>query len=598
MPTPIEEIKARIDVVDLVSEYVRLKQSGTNWKGLCPFHNEKTPSFMVSREKQIWHCFGCSEGGDIFSFIQKIEGLEFAEALRLLAKKAGVQLEHVDADQSTKKNRLLDVCQLAANFWHQTLLQSKAAAAAAQYLKHRQVSDDIISEFKIGYAAESWDTLIKFLRGRGFSNDEIFLAGLSVKKERGEGFYDRFRDRIMFPVNDLHGNTVGFSGRTLKPDAKEAKYINTPQTAVYNKSLVLFNLDKAKQEIKKQNLVIVVEGQMDALSSYQAGVTNVVASSGTAFTLDQIKILKRYTNNLAIAFDADVAGESASLRGIDLALKEEMNVKVIVLPYGKDPDECIKHNVDDWTAAIKNAKSIMEYYFEQVSSRFDLAKAEGKKEAGKILLSIINKIGNKIEQAHWLQQLGGLLNVSEQILRETLQNIKPDNPDTRPAAGNINKPPQIKSRDIMIGELILGLGLKFPNQLNRLIENLLPEMLPEESLQGLYKSLIIYYTTDISNSADQFDYSVFLAKIDDQKLRQLADTLVLLAEKEFFDFDHDAIKSELAKLVNFLKRGHLTKLLKDLEGKIRQAEKVRSSSELNELSSQFDDIASQLKLLE
>src|SRR3989338_6558560 len=421
MAGQVDEIKARIDIVDLVSEYIRLKQAGTNWRALCPFHNEKTPSFMVSRDKQIWHCFGCSEGGDIFSFIQKMEGLEFPEALRLLAQKAGVKLVSQDPKLASQRNRLLDVCQLAARFWHQVLLESAQAESVRTYLKNqRQINQTTIEDFKLGYAADSWDTLIKFLKNKGFSDQEIFLAGLSVKKERANDFYDRFRGRLMFPINDLHGNQIGFSGRTLKAEEKAGKYINTPQTLIYNKSLVVFNLDKAKEFIKKDNLAVAVEGQMDVLAAWQAGTKNVIATSGTALTLDQLQIIKRYTDSLSIAFDADLAGQSAAKRGIDLALGQELNVKVIVLQQGKDPDECIKNNPGDWLAAVKQAKSIMEYYFEQTLSRVNLHQVEGKKEAAKILLPIIAKIGNKIEQAHWLQKLAELLQVSESVLREKI----------------------------------------------------------------------------------------------------------------------------------------------------------------------------------
>lgn len=594
MPSQIDEIKARIDIVDLISEYVRLKQAGANWKALCPFHNEKTPSFMVSRDKQIWHCFGCGEGGDIFTFMQKIEGLEFSEALRLLAKKAGVKLEYQDPELASQKNRLLDICQLAANFWHKILLDSSQGQKAQQYLKKRQVNDQIIADFKLGYAPDSWDILIKFLKKKGFTDNEIFLAGLSVKKERGEDFYDRFRDRIIFPINDIHGNPVGFSGRTLKSDETIAKYINTPQTLIYNKSLILYNLDKAKQEIKKQNSALVVEGQMDVLASVQAGVPNVIASSGTAFTSDQIRILKRYTNNIAIAFDTDVAGESAAKRGIDLALAAEINVKIITLPKGKDPDECIKENPANWTKAVKAAKSIMDYYFDQVKSHLDLTQVEGKKEAAKILLAVIAKIGNKIEQTHWLQQLSELLKVPEQILRESLPRKK-----SRIVESTEEKKLVVtKDRNIMLSERVLAICLKFPEQLPYAVDNLTPEMVISDPLRNLYKDLIVYYTEDIGSLIDKFDYSHFQDKIKESNLASLADTLVLLAEKDFFDFDLESIKNELVRMINFLKRNYFSTQLKELEVKIKKAEQQNRLKEVKILSQQFSKIINQLNLLE
>lgn len=304
------------------------------------------------------------------------------------------------------------------------------------------------------------------------------MAGLSVKKERGQGFYDRFRDRLMFPINDLHGSTIGFSGRTLKADEKGGKYINTPQTIVYNKSLALFNLDKAKNEIKSKDSAIIVEGQMDALSAYQAGTKNVIASSGTALTLDQIRILKRYTKNLAMAFDADAAGQVAAKRGIDLALAEEMSVRVIILPSGKDPDACIKNNPQDWFKAVTEARSIMDYYFSQTFANLSLEKVEDKKQAAKILLPVIAKIGNKIEQTHWLQKLAGRLNVAENILRDSLTPGEPK-PQTRTIQ---EAKARVRSRSLMLVEQIIGIALKYPDNLEYLVNNLSPDIIEEATL--------------------------------------------------------------------------------------------------------------------
>lgn len=594
MSGQIDEIKARIDIVDLISEYIRLKPAGpNNWKALCPFHNEKSPSFMVSKDKQIWHCFGCSEGGDILTFVQKMENVEFAEALRTLAQKAGVKLVAQDPKLENQKNRLLDILQLTAKFWHQVLLESPAAAKARTYLENRGVSEEIVAEFKIGYASDSWDALIKFLKSHRFTDQEIFLAGLIVKKDRGEGFYDRFRDRLMFPINDLHGSTIGFSGRTLKQDEKGGKYINTPQTLVYNKSLALFNLDKAKSEIKSKDQAIIVEGQMDAISAYQAGTKNVIASSGTALTLDQIKILKRYTKNLAMAFDADSAGQLAVKRGIDLALTEEMNVKVIVLPGGKDPDACIKNNLQDWFDAVSNAKSIMDYYFDQAFAKFDIQKVEDKKEAAKVLLPVIAKIGNKIEQTHWLQKLADRLNVPDSILREALPGSEAK-PASRPEVSNKIKP---DSRGTMLLERALGIVLKYPDNLDYLIDNLAPDFFDQPDLHKLYKKLIIYYTESIKGDVELFDYSNFHSTLKDDGLDQLADKLVLLIEKDFFDFDDTLIAQELATSINYAKKAYYSEALKVISSKIKQAESNNQTQVAKELMGEFNKLLNKLNLI-
>ncbi|MFA5022336.1 MAG: DNA primase [Patescibacteria group bacterium] len=596
MSGQVEEIKARVDIVDLISEYIRLKPAGpNNWKALCPFHNEKSPSFMVSKDKQIWHCFGCSEGGDIFTFIQKIEGLEFPEALRVLAQKAGVKLVAENPQVASQRNRLLDVTELAAYFWHKTLLESHQAQKARDYLRKRQVNERTIEDFKIGYAPDSWDHLNKFLKSRGFTDQEIFLAGLAVKKERGQDFYDRFRDRLMFPINDLHGSPIGFSGRTLKVDEQGGKYINTPQTLIYNKSLVIFNLDRAKTEIKKENLAIVVEGQMDVVSAVQAGTGNVIATSGTAFTPDQIKILKRYTNNLAIAFDMDLAGETAAKRGIDLALNEEMNVKVIVLPNGcKDPDECIKTNPSLWFDAVKNAKSIMEFYFQKTFSQLDLNQPEGKTKAAKILLPLIYRLTNKIEQTHWLQKLAEALKVSERTLLESLPKVA----SQRSSIGTATTTLVAKDRNIMLYEQILALALKFPENIANVIDSLAPEIITDNDLNNLYKKLIIYYTENINKNSKDFAYQDFHNKIKEQGLGILADRLILLSERDFFDYDLDAARTELATAINFTKRNYYNLQLKELERKINEAEKQNLKEEGERLGQEFNNIVIKLSTLD
>lgn len=597
MQNNTEEIKVRVDIVDLIQEYIRLKPAGTNnWRGLCPFHNEKTPSFMVSRDKQIFHCFGCSEGGDIFSFVQKMEGVEFPEALRILAEKAGVKLERQDPKLISQKNRLMEATKIASLYWHKVLLESRQGQKARDYLRKRQVKESTIVDFHIGYAPETWDDLTKFLKMRGFSDQEIFLAGLSVKKERGSDYYDRFRDRVMFPINDMHGSPIGFSGRTLNPNEKMGKYINTPQTLIYNKSLVIFNLDKAKQEIKKQDLAIVVEGQMDAISVFEAGTQNVIASSGTAFTEDQIRILKRYTNNLAMSFDMDAAGENAAKRGIDLALANEMNVKVIVLPSGKDPDECVKNNSQEWFDSISKAKSVMEYYFEKTFAKYDINSAEGKKAAAKIILPVIARMNNKIEQTHWLQKLAESLNVTENILREVLPNKKKEFSDRKAEPVLTTKP--VSDRKLLIDQRILGIALKYPYLINSLMESVVPEVIMDSSLNSLYKKLILYYTKDINGDSQNFNYENFRNLLKNDNLDQLADKLVLLTEKDFFDFDQDTIKAELSAAIINGKRDYYNNYLKDLQEKIKQAENNKNSDDLENLLSEFNRIVGLINSLE
>ena len=325
--SPIDEIKQRLDVVDIVREYVPLQQAGTNWRARCPFHNEKTPSFMVSKEKQIWHCFGCGKGGDLIEFVKEIEGIEFPEALRILAQKAGVVLRRQDPKVISVKTRLFDLMAEATNFFIGKL-NFIEAGQARKYLAERGLKEETLKEWQIGWALDSWDELAKYLQNKGFSDNQIVASGMVVKKQSGAGHYDRFRGRIMFPIFDVSGSVVGFTGRILiETDKSGGKYVNTPQTTIYDKSRVIFGLDKAKQEIRKKDLAVVVEGQMDVIASHQVGVCNVVASSGTALTNQQVGLLSRYTKNLAFCFDADSAGEQATKRGIDIALANTRSSK-------------------------------------------------------------------------------------------------------------------------------------------------------------------------------------------------------------------------------------------------------------------------------
>ncbi len=596
MANEIEEIKARVDVVDLISEYIKLTQSGTNWKGLCPFHNEKSPSFMASRDKQIWHCFGCSEGGDIFTFVQKMEGMDFADTLKLLAQKAGVKLSNQSSEQTSKKGRLQDICKLAMLYWHKTLLESSQAEHAREYIKKRGLGPDTVAEFKIGYAVDSWDTLSNFLRKRGYTDQEIFLAGLSVKKEGTIRFYDRFRDRLMFVINDVHGNPIGFSGRTLNPNEQGGKYINTPQTDLYNKSLAIFNLDKAKLEIKKKDVAVLVEGQMDCVSAYQAGTKNVIATSGTALTLEQIKILQRYASSVAIAFDEDVAGESAAKRGIELALSQDLRVKVITLPQGKDPDECIRANPDDWFAAVDAPKSIVEYYFEKMIKRVDVSSPEGKRQAAKELVPIILKMPSRIEQTHWIQRLATLLNVPEQILADSVPGLKTRAGRAPQEEARVSPPARPRNR--MLIEQSLALVLTHPTHLRWVIDNLPLETVIDNDLKNLYNKLILYYTQDIAGNPTGFTFKAFRDHLVPEQLDILADRLTLMAEHDFFGFNDQKIQEELYNTVLFARKEYYANRLQHLQLAVKEAEKSGNHSQLETLLREFNELVAHVKALD
>ncbi|MFH0804690.1 MAG: DNA primase [Patescibacteria group bacterium] len=593
MPTDnVEEIKGKLDIVELVQEYVQIKPAGSNnFKGLCPFHHEKTPSFTVSRDKQIWHCFGCGEGGDAFSFVMKMEGTEFPDALRLLAEKTGVKLQYQDPAVTSQRQRLQEVCVAAADFYYQVLAKHPKAQAVREYLQHRLISDETAETWQIGFAPDAWDTLGQYLQQRKFSPEDIFLAGLTLKKERGVGYVDRFRNRLMFPIADGHGNVVGFGGRWLGAESeKAAKYINTPQTTIYDKSRILYGLDKAKMEIKREKQAVVVEGYMDCITSHQAGVANVVASSGTALTPDHVRLLKRLTNTVAFAFDQDLAGDTASRRGIEVAWQEELNTKVIRIHGAKDPDELIKQDVKLWRQAIAGAQAVMDYYFESVLSTSNLSKVEDKKSAAKTLLPVIAKLVDPIEQTHYIQKLARLLGVEERVLRDKLARLSVRGA-RRVAPAGAAAP---RDRFTSLGEEIVGLFLSYPELLATISQDLQPELLPTDRLQKLYKQVIIYYT-----EKHVFDYRRFIAEgcAGDPAMATYANLLAMRASDSFPDVPVAELRDEVTRGTHELRRHAVQLQLREVEVALRSAELQRDRPAADELSRRFTELTDELKTL-
>ncbi|MBU2236267.1 DNA primase, partial [Patescibacteria group bacterium] len=558
-------------------------------------------SFMVSPEKQIWHCFGCGEGGDIFGFIQKIEGVEFPEALRILAKRAGVEVTRQDPQLQNKKTRLLDAVKLTASYYHKVLLDSSQAEYARKYLEERDIDQDAIDRFKIGYSPDSWDSLSDFLKKKGFSEEEVFLAGLTVKKDKGVGYYDRFRGRLMFPIYDVHGNTVGFGGRILQQKEEGAKYINSPQTLIYDKSNVLYGLDKSKTSIRKLGEVIIVEGYTDCISAYQADITNVVASSGTALTEGQVLLLKRFTENLVMSFDQDAAGAEAAKRGIEVALANEMNVKVVELPSGKDPDECIRNSKDEFIGAVKNAKPYLEFYFDNTFQELDTSKVQDKKKAAAILLPVIAKIGDTIEQAYWLKELSKKLDVEENILRDRLPNKTEPNRTNRKTVSGEQKV-KVIDRFAKIGEELLSLIIHFPDFISTSIDKLLPEYFTDEKQKELYKNIVVYYTKKEHFDVSNFQKTINTEEQNENNLSAYLDILFLLGAEEFEKLNDNQVKQYTTERINILKKNNILAQLKNIEQNIKALEQGEPSdqnqNELDQLSETFNQLTNQLRNLE
>ncbi|QQS65228.1 DNA primase [Candidatus Saccharibacteria bacterium] len=421
MADALEEVKARLNIEDIVGEYVQLKRSGRNYKGLSPFTNEKTPSFIVSPEKQIWHDFSSGRGGSMFDFVMELEGLDFKGALELLARKAGVELEDNKrkAGESGLKKRLLDAHALAANFYTRELTKNDAAL---NYVRvERGFSKETILEFKLGYSPTD-DSLTRYLLKKGFSESELSRGGLSTR--RSAGLTDMFRGRIMVPLMDGQGQVIGFTARQFGGDNMGPKYLNTPATPLYDKSRHVYGLSQAKQAIRNCGYVVVAEGNLDVISSHQAGVKQVVATAGTAMTSQHFLQLKRFTGDVRLAFDADKAGLAATERAIPLAQAADVTLSIITIAEGKDPDELVRKDVKLWQKAIDEKSYAIDWLIDHYRASLDITSAVGKRRLTDIVLATVRKLNDQVEQEHYVSMLASIIGASAEALKGKLQNDK------------------------------------------------------------------------------------------------------------------------------------------------------------------------------
>ncbi len=419
----IDEVKQKTDIIDIISQQVTLTKAGRTFRGLCPFHSEKHPSFYVYPEQQSWHCFGCNNGGDVFSFIMKKQNMDFGEALRQLAQRAGVVIpsKFEPGVESEEKQKLYQINQAAALYF-QSLLNSPAGKEAKSYLSGRGFQAKTTADFQLGFSSNSWEGLKQHLMEKGYTQSQLLSAGLIIEKEGGET-HDRFRNKLMFPISNAQGRIIGFGARVL--DDSLPKYINSPQTPLFDKSGSLYGINLAKDAIREQDLAVIVEGYMDVITAHQNGFSNVVASMGTSVTEKQVATLKRMTQNITLALDADAAGEEAMLRGVSFENTLGAEVKVAVLPLGKDPDDVIKEDALIWPKLLARALPVVDFTFNMVTSGLDLATAKGKSLARDKLLPIIDEIKDIVRKAHYLQKLARLIEVSERDLEAELARIRP-----------------------------------------------------------------------------------------------------------------------------------------------------------------------------
>jgi len=451
----IDQVQEKSDIVEVISRYIPLKKSGRNYKAPCPFHHEKTPSFMVSPDKQIYHCFGCGAGGNVFSFLMRYENIQFPEAVETLAEKAGVAIprsaNRSQGNASSAFNQFYRMNELACQFFCECLANN---GGAKEYLATRGLGEDAIKKFKVGYAPDSWEALLSFFKQRGVAANVLEKAGLVVSNDKG-GHYDRFRNRITFPIIDLKDRILGFGARVL--DSSLPKYINSPETPIYSKGKNLYGLNFSKESIKKENHALIVEGYLDFIIPYQAGIQNIIATLGTALTLDQVKMLKRFAGTVIMVYDPDEAGESASLRGLDLFIGEDVNVYITELPSGFDPDGYIrKFGAEEFSGLIKKSKNIFDYKFDRLSRRFNAATTHGKAGIAAQMLPTIARIGNAVSRSELIKKLAEKLSVDEQSIREELGKVKPDSRERHYVMTPAEVGRDSRAAETMVLALLLG----------------------------------------------------------------------------------------------------------------------------------------------
>lgn len=552
MSTPVDQIKEKLSIVDVVSSYIKLDRAGIYFKAKCPFHNERTPSFMISPARNNYHCFGCGKGGDIFSFVQEIEGLDFPSALRLLAERAGVVLDQNAKRDGGEKAMLFDILESATKFYEAELRKSKIAI---EYLKERGITGETAKTFRLGFAPDGWENLVSFLRTKGWRENLIEKAGLSVTGKKSP--YDRFRNRIMFPIASSQGKTVGFTGRVL-PGADEnspnsmGKYVNSPETDLYHKSSVLYGLNLAKSEILREGKVIVVEGQMDALMVHQAGNKNVVAVSGTALTEEHLKILKRFTDNVVFCFDNDKAGQNALLKASSLAFAIGLEVKVINLNLNsqeknntetkeaekksaKDPADVIKENPEVWQKALVGAELVIDYLIKIIKTDQNDSREQIKKVKAEILPLVAVLSGN-MDQSYYVKKISEAFDISENSVREDLKktiqtvqaNQNSNSKNENEISASENSPPKTRTAKTEAIERLIGFEKVFHDKLDYekirkkfseivgvTIEEF-TEKLPSEKISSLTLEAELYYN-------------------ESQKLEMVADELLATLELAHFE---------------------------------------------------------------
>jgi len=575
----VEDIKARLALEDIVSEYVQLKRAGRNLKGLSPFSSEKTPSFMVSPEKQIWHDFSSGKGGDMFGLVMELEGLDFKGALELLARKAGVDLAQYrgghTGDSGKLKERLYEANELAAKFYQAHLKQHKQALS--YIFEKRQFTKETVLAFQLGYAPNTGTALLDFLKSKGFNEEELQKAGLATKRYRGFG--DMFRGRIMVPLADAQGRIVGFTARLLEDIPNAPKYLNTPQTALYDKGRHVYGLHLAKDAIRRQGYAVVAEGNLDVVASHQAEVINVVATAGTAMTESHLKALSRFAEDIRLAYDQDRAGLAAAERAIPIAGKVGVSLSIITIPEGKDPDELVRKNPDSWRQVIQSPQYALDWLIERYAAQLDLTSAAGKRQFSDIILRVVRQLPDQVEQDHYLEVVAKRLDISRDALNRKLQGTTPAARRLRQHAAPASEPAALSEQRKTQNQL---LALTFIQPaLRTYLKAITTDMLLEEPAQKLL---------DFLQTNPQFAPDATTAK----ELREVADYVKILSlqyEELYQGLELLELRNEAARLQVRL----IEQYVKTQKQPLIEAMRTASEAEATKLLEQAKILESLLK---
>lgn len=584
----LEQIKQQADIVEVISEYVPLKKRGKNYLALCPFHSEKTPSFTVSQEKQLYHCFGCGEGGNVFTFLMRIENVSFWEAAKILADKYNIPLEieqnFLDKEKYSKVKLLNSINYEAAVFFNS---QIQLSTEALNFANSRGLDSKTISFFKIGFAPNDWDKLYKHLLTKGFSPKDIELAGLIVPRDDQKTFfYDRFRNRIMFPIFDIKGNVCAFGGRSI--DGSEPKYINSPETPIYNKSEVLYGLNFTKDEIKKLGSVLIVEGYMDFISCFSAGIKNVIATSGTSLTPNQIRILQRYAKDFYLTFDSDSAGSAATERTITLLKSFEIYPKIVLLKDGKDPDEVIrKFGVDKIRQAIINAVSWVQYQLDCVFQKYNFKEVEGRSKIFKESIAILLKENDKLLIEEYSKYIANKLSINKDIVDQELKRQTFYNKHFEKNV-KIRKPvPAYKLAE----KKLIKLLIEDKDARKQILQELNEEDFSEESLKKVF---LIIKNNELEKAENIKSSDIIeILDIETQKIF----TRLIIEDFDFDDKEKDIKEQAIKDYIKTLKTTKIKRQLHEIRMQMHEAEKSADFSKITALQQEYKNCHNKMRCL-